>query len=916
MKLKRYITLVVHIVVISIFAFGSTSYIQRDDAENDFPLQLDSTAWVDSLMNRMTLEQKIGQLFMVAAYSNKGPEHKKEISRLVEEYGIGGLIFFQGGPVRQAQLTNYYQSKAKIPLLISIDAEWGLAMRLDSTVKYPRQMMLGAIEHDSLVYEMGKDIATQCKRLGIHVNLAPVVDVNNNPDNPVINSRSFGESKENVANKGVAYMLGMQDNNVIANAKHFPGHGDTDKDSHKTLPIINHDKKRLEEIEFYPFRKLMEKGLGSIMIAHLYVPALDSTPNVATTLSKKIVTDLVKKEIGFGGLVFTDALNMKGVSSFYKPGEVELKALLAGNDVLLFAEDVPTAVKKIKDAIESEEISELEINERCKKILMAKQWVGLNDYRPVKINDLISDLHDVKYEVTKRRLVENAITIVQNKESLIPLRNLETIKIASVAIGEKSQNTFQNTLSKYTKVHHFAIRKKPAKAEIDKLMTNLKDYDVVIVGIHNTNKRPVYNFGVTKESISLIEQISRDKKTVVSLFANPYALNKFYKTENINSLVVGYEDTDLSQEYAAQAIFGGIAARGALPVSTDKFEFGTGHKILKPIRMKYTIPEDMGLNEIDLDGIDEIALQGVSNQAYPGCQVLVAKNGAVIYQKSFGHHTYEEKIDVKNDDIYDLASITKIGASLAAIMKMESDGLINLDSTLGHYIPHIVDTTPYKDLVLREILAHQSGLVAWIPFFYKTLHKGEPKFDIYSKAPSETYSVRVAEDFYIVNSYHDEMIKRILSTRLGEKTYKYSDLGYYFFQLIIEQLSGMKLNEFVDSTFYRELGMTTTGYLPRERFSLDRIPPTEYDMLFRKQLVHGDVHDPGAAMLGGVGGHAGLFSNANDLAKLMQMYLNFGTYGGKRYIAEETLKEFSKCQYCDNHNRRGAGFDKPAPHGS
>jgi beta-glucosidase-like glycosyl hydrolase/CubicO group peptidase (beta-lactamase class C family) len=866
---KRYIAIALQISLIVLFSFGSTSYVQKETFDINFPLSLDSTTWADSLIRSMTLDEKIGQLFMVAAYSNKGKDHKEKLTKLIEDYNIGGLIFFQGGPHRQANLTNYYQSKSKVPLLISIDAEWGLAMRLDSTIKYPRQMMLGAIENDSLVYYMGRDIASQCKRMGIHVNLAPVVDVNNNPNNPVINSRSFGESKENVAKKGIAYMKGMQDNYVIANAKHFPGHGDTDKDSHKTLPIIKHSKERLNEVEFYPFRQLMKEGLGSIMIAHLYVPSLDSTPNVATTLSKKIVTDIVKNEIGFGGLVFTDALNMKGVSSYYKPGEVELKALLAGNDVLLFAEDVPTAVKKIKEAIDKDEISELEINQRCRKILLAKQWVGLDKYMPIRTENLINDLHKIEYEVTKRRLVENAITIAQNKDGLVPLRNLESLKIASVAIGVKTQNTFQNTLSKYKEVHHFSIRKKPTKSEVDKLLNELEEYNLVIISVHKTNRSPVYNFGVTGETIELIDKIAKDKKTVLTLFANPYALNKFYKPEKIEAVLLGYEDTELSQDYAAQAIFGGIAARGTLPVSTNDFAIGSGHKILSPIRMKYTIPEDMGLNELDLMDIDDIAMQGVAEQAYPGCQVLVAKEGAVIYHKSFGHHTYEEKREVQLDDIYDLASITKIGASLAAIMKLEGDGVINLDSTLGHYIPNIVDTTPYKDLVLREILAHQSGLVSWIPFFYQTLHKGEPKFDIYSKAPSKTYNVRVAEDFYIVNNYKEEMIKRILATKLGEKKYKYSDLGYYLFQLIIEQHSGLQLNEFVDSVFYREMGMTTTGYLPRKRFSLDRIPPTEYDMLFRKQLIHGDVHDPGSAMIGGVGGHAGLFSNTNDLAKLM-----------------------------------------------
>jgi len=349
--------------------------------------------WVDSVLQGLSVEERIGQLFMVAAYSNKGEVHWQKIAELITQHHIGGLIFFQGGPLRQASQQNYYQALAKVPLLIGMDAEWGLGMRLDSTIQFPRQLMLAAISDRQLIYDMGKEIARQCKRMGIHINFAPVVDINSNPNNPVINDRSFGENKINVTQKSIAYMRGLQENGIIACAKHFPGHGDTENDSHKTLPVIRHNKARLDSLELYPFKKLIDKGIKSIMAAHLFIPAYDKTANTASSLSKNVITDLLKNHLGYEGLVFTDALNMGGVSNYFAPGEIELKALLAGNDILLFPQDVPTAISKIKEAIEQGLISLDKIDSTVRKILFAKYWAGLHDYQPIKIAHLYEDLH-------------------------------------------------------------------------------------------------------------------------------------------------------------------------------------------------------------------------------------------------------------------------------------------------------------------------------------------------------------------------------------------------------------------------------------------------------------------------------------------------------------------------------------------
>ncbi|MBW6484256.1 MAG: serine hydrolase [Vicingaceae bacterium] len=871
-----------------------------------------NSIWADSIIQTLSLDEKIGQLLMVAAYSNKDKNHTKQIDNLITNYHIGGLIFMQGGPVRQAQLYNRYQKLATIPLLVSIDGEWGLAMRLDSTIKYPWQMTLGAIQDNDLIYNMGVDIAEQCKRLGIQVNFAPVVDVNVNPKNPIINARSFGENKQNVAQKGIAYMKGMQSLNVLANAKHFPGHGDTDKDSHKALPIINHTKERLDSIELYPFKELINNGLTSMMVAHLFVPAYDTTKNTATTLSKNVVTYLLKDSLKFEGLIFTDALNMKGVSSFNKPGYVDVKALLAGNDVLLFSENVPTAVAEIKKAVENGEISEEEITARCLKILKAKAWAGLNKSKQVKTTNLYRDLNQKKYELLNKKLFEKALTVLKNDSSILPLQHLETLKIASLSIGNEGENFFQKTLDLYTDVTHFSTNDLSSENTIE-LLNQLKEFNTILVSIHKSDVNPWKRYSIDAATKNIIAQLNKTNHVILTVFANPYSLMNFDAAEKSQGLIMAYQNNKYTQEAAAQLIFGAIGANGKLPVSiSKKLPEGTGISFKPNGRLQYREAEEAGIQERDLYKIDSIALFGIREKAYPGCQVFVAKDGKVIYNKSFGYHTYDSTIQVTNNSIYDIASVTKIVSPLLSVMQLQDKALFSLDKNLGDYLHELIpDTSPYFNLNLREILAHQSGLQAWVPFYIKTMRKGVLDPVIYHKDSSTYYPFRVANNIYINKEYPDIIFQRILRGPIKAKEYKYSDLGYYFLMKIAETQSGKPLNEYVENV-YAQLGMNNAGYLPRNRFSLDRIPPTENDTVFRKQLIHGDVHDPGSAMMGGVGGHAGIFTNANDLGKIMQMYLNKGTYGGEQYIKDTTLNEFTKCQFCEeNGNRRAAGFDKP-----
>ncbi|MEC7646656.1 MAG: glycoside hydrolase family 3 N-terminal domain-containing protein [Bacteroidota bacterium] len=875
----------------------------------------DETSWADSLMATLSEEERIAQLFMVAAYSNKGEVHKKHIIDLVDNYKIGGLMFLQGGPVRQARLTNDYQLKSKIPLMIAIDAEWGVSMRLDSSLRFPWQMTLGAIEDVDLIYEMGVEVARQCKLLGIHINFAPVVDVNSNPENPIINNRSFGEHPYKVGRMGLAYMKGMQDNNILACAKHFPGHGDTDADSHKTLPTVHQLRYQLESVEIVPYRMLIKNGLGSVMVGHLHIPSLDDTQDLAVSLSPKVVDGLLKKDLGFTGLSITDALNMKGVSQFYAPGEVDVEALLAGNDVLLFAEDVPKAIEQIKEAIQQNKISQEEIDKRCHKILMAKQWMGLNDYKPVDLSIIQDEIIKPETKLLNKKLVKSSLTLLQNYDNLLPLKRLDTLRIAAVSIGEDSAN-FKHMLSNYAPIKHFSISDKASESEQAVLLNKLSEFNLVIASVHKSNANAWKSYKIIKETDILLQSIALQSKVIVTIFANPYSMNSFLFTNNFDALMLSYQNSKVAQEQTAQAIFGGIMINGKLPVNTKHYDINSGIKT-ESIRMRYTSAKEIGFRTDLLYKIDSIVENAIFQEAVPGCQVFIAKDGNIFLNKSYGYHTYEKKVEVKNSDVYDLASITKIAASVPVLMHMIDDKKFNIDYTLGKYLD--LDTTNKKDLIIREILAHQASLIPWIPFYQNTLVKDSVSGNmnlrdtLYSKVFSAKYPYKVADGIFLHKQYPDSILFQIIESELlEEKKYCYSDLGYYLFKEIIEKEYKKPLNEVTNELFYQGLGMENLGYLPLSRIDEKRIIPTEMDFEFRSQLLKGYVHDMGAAMQGGVGGHAGLFSNANDLAKLMQMYLQNGEYGEEKYLSSKVIAEFVKCQFPENNNRRGAGFDKAA----
>lgn len=906
MRLMPYVSLFLVVVLLSLYHEAVATPIAKPGISSQSVYQADQ--WADSVFETLTLEQQIGQLMMVAAYSNKGPQHKASILKLVKQYGIGGLIFFQGAPNKQLKLTNTYQNAASVPLLIGMDAEWGLSMRLDSTMAFPKQMTLGALENRSLIRRMGQHIARQCKRLGIHINFAPVVDINNNPQNPVIHMRSFGENPQKVANKAAAYLDGLQQGGVLGVAKHFPGHGDTDQDSHESLPILDHDTDRLRSTEFFPFRRLIQEHVGGVMSGHLAVPSFTGSRKLPASLSSKMINRVLKDSMNFEGLVFTDALNMKGVTQQHGPSQVTVEALKAGNDVLLYPEEVPKAINSIKNVIKRGKFSAEKLEKRVKKVLKTKYWAGLSERKALKPENLVEDLNKPAARDVKHQLIEEALTLVKNNQKLIPLDNLENRSIAAVSFGKDSPNQFHKRLLNYAEAKTFHLQHEANRSDFNQLAKDLKRFNTVILSIHNQNEYNTNNFGLPRTLIKNINQISQSHRSILVNFGSPYALKLFKGNQGV---LQAYEDGKAFQRIAAQGLFGGFPFKGSLPVQVgERYEAGRGLQTSKAIRLNYTLPERVGIESNYLAGkVDSMANAAIEEKAAPGCQVLVAKQGNIIYNKAYGYYTYEKNQVVQSSSIYDIASITKIGATVPIMMRLYEKGQIHLDDSLGRYLTKYIDSIK-KNLEIRELLTHQAGLVAWIPFYRYTLNERGFCDSNYCYDPNSFFSLQVADDLYLQESYRDSIWQIIANSEVeGRGTYNYSDLGFFYLKKILEQYLEVPLKDYLQHHFFKPLGMWNTAFLPIQHFPLSRIVPTERDDYFRHQLIHGYVHDPAAAMLGGIAGHAGLFSNVNDFAKLMQMFLNGGKYGGDTYFKPSTIRKFTSKQFEDN--RKGLGFDKP-----
>ena len=930
MKFPQYNYNVALFLIFFVFSCSSTKQLNsKNIVSNDFETELNidkkhtknpffkesdnQQRWVDSLFNLMTLEEKIGQLFMVAAYSNKDSIHVNSIDKLIKESKVGGLIFFQGGPVRQAKLTNRYQSKSKLPLFIGIDAEWGLSMRLDSTYRFPWNMTLGAIRDTKLIEKLGVKMAQEAKRLGIHFNFAPVLDINTNPKNPIIGFRSFGENKENVTQSALSLMKGVQSQGIFSTGKHFPGHGDTEVDSHLSLPNVTFSKDRINEVEFYPYKKLFTEGLASVMVAHLSVPSLEPRINYPTSISYNVVTNVLQNQLGFEGLVFTDALNMKGASNYKKedgvalsPGDIDLEAFLAGNDILLFSENVPAAIDKICMAYQNGLISDYRLSRSVKKILRYKYFAGLNNYKTINTDNLINDIYPSTNDALQYQLYENAITVVKNKNSVLPIKSLEKNKIAYVKLGDDTNSKFVSTLKKYTEITELS------SDNIDSLNVQLSNYNTVIVGFHKSDKAwKKQDF--TEKELLWLQEIGKKNNVILDVFTKPYSLLQISNFDEIESVVVSYQNSDISQEVSAELIFGAIEAKGKLPVSIgNNFAVNDGLSTKKLNRLGFSTPENVGMNSQILSKIDALAYKAIDNKMTPGLQILVAKKGKVIYQKAFGYHTYENKEKVENTDVYDIASLTKIISTLPNVMQLYDHNKVNLNTKLGEMLP-IFKNSDKAAITFKNLLSHYAGFQAWIPFYKATLDSSKiplPKY--YSKTSNELFSIKVADSLFLRKDYQDTIMKIIVDSKLSlKKEYKYSDFTFIILKEYLEKMTGKKLDELSTTNFYNSLGMNNTMYNPLSKFDKSQIPPTEIDTYFRHQEIQGYVHDMAAAMQGGVGGHAGLFSNSMDVAKMMQMFLQKGNYGDVSYFSSKTFDDFNMCHFCNDGNRRGLGFDKP-----
>jgi beta-N-acetylhexosaminidase len=910
-------TLRFQLVFLFLFTFASAqsqyrAKPQRTDNQN-------RTYWIDSVYDALNREERIGQLFMVQVFSGgktAGASDEK-IIELINKHQVGGVIFSQGGPARQAMLTNKYQRMAQTPLLIGMDAEWGLGMRLDSVKAFPRQMMLGATRDTGLVFRVASAIAAQCNRIGVHINFAPDVDVNNNPSNPVINSRSFGEEKVWVARLGRAYVRGLQKNGVMACAKHFPGHGNTDVDSHSDLPLIARSLQQLDSVELYPFRQMIAEKVKAVMVAHLEVPAIDSTPHVPTTLSPDAITGLLKNKLNYKGLVITDAMNMQGLTKYFEPGEADLRAFAAGNDILLMPQNIPAAIDKISAAIDSNILTETRLEASVKKILAAKYDAGLASWKDIETYGIAADLNR-EVDSFRSRVARAAITLVRDDNQILKKLN-ETMRIGYIGINATESTPLYAALEDRFDNVTAAWMPKGTKADsAQKLLESLSRYSTVIIGIHNLSFTPGSNYGLNDEAIAFLQQAGCMRNVMIVLMGNAYAMQYFCGS---GSLMVAYEDDTLTELAVANILLRKAKAKGKLPVTAcvegqsicpSPFKLRT---VLKEpsATLKNVFPADAGVVEpAALNRLDMFMARCLAEGVFPGARVLAARNGNVFYDKSFGYLDYKKQKEVDTNTIYDVASCTKVLATTISVMRLYEQGKLDLEKTIADYLPEARGTNK-ANIKIKDLMLHQAGLKGWIPFYKEILEKdGKVKEELCRSRPDQVFATQVARNVYLRSDYTDTMWSRIYASKLDNAgKMLYSDLDFYFMAAIVKAITGMTIDRYAEGEFYKPLGLKRTLYNPLRRFDSTDIAPTEIETSFRPGTICGYVHDPGAAMLGGVGGHAGLFATARDVAVIFQMLISKGTYGGKRYFKPETVDKFTA--YGSKISHRGLGFDKALP---
>ena len=886
----------------------------------------DCRHWVDSVFSTLSLKERIGQLFVYTIAPQQDKQNLELLRKVVEDYKVGGLLFSGGKAHNQAVLTNRAQKMAEVPLLITFDGEWGVAMRLKEFPAFPKNMTLGCIQDNGLLYEYGCEVAHQMHEMGVQVNFAPVADVNINPKNPVINVRSFGADPGNVARKVVAYSKGLEENGILSVAKHFPGHGDTEVDSHKALPTLSFTRERLESTELYPFKEVIRAGLNGIMVGHLNVPALESKPNTPASLSRDIITDVLKKEMGFQGMVFTDALNMKGVGV---SGTLCLRALQAGNDMLLVPSRIKEEVEAIHKAVKRGELSQEEINQKCRKVLAYKYALGLAKRSPIQLSGLEQRINTPELHDLIARLNRAAVTVLQNRAEVLPLdRVIKHVAVLHVGTAGRAK-AFIEQMSVYANPVEFELPKNATAAQCADLKKKLAAYKRIVVCVSEERLSAYQNF---------FSDFRPKAPTVYAFFTTGKEMPRLQQAVSAaDAVILGHSTADEVQKHVAQVLYGGATADGRLSASIGNL-FATGAGVtIGPMTPPRFVPEEYGMNSDSLARIDSIAMEGIRKAAYPGCQVVILKNGKPIYDKAFGTHTGTGSTSVRPTDVYDLASLTKTSATLLAVMKLYETGKINLTTRLSEYLPFLQGTNK-QNITVRDVLFHESGLPSTILFYLDAIDKESYKTTLFKSRKDQEHTVRIGsqtwgtphfqfrkgltsptrtdsctlqicDNLWLNAKFKKEYLQKIADAPLLSRRYRYSCVGFILLQQLVETRTGMGLDEYVAQEFYRPMGLKRTGYLPLRFLPKEEIIPSTNDSFLRKSKLQGFVHDESAAFQGGVSGNAGLFSTAEEVARIYQMLLNGGELDGKRYLSEKTCRTFTST--ISRLSRRALGFDKP-----
>lgn len=893
--------------------------------------------WADSIISQLTLEEKIGQLCIYTLGLDESKSNLNLLETVIQKYKVGGLLFSGGNVQVQARLTNRAQAMSRVPLLITFDGEWGLSMRLKNTPDFPRNGILGCITDDRLLYDYGQEIARQCRELGIQINFAPVADVNINPKNPVIGNRSFGELPENVARKTVAYAQGLESGGILSVAKHFPGHGDTESDSHHTLPVLKISRERLNQVELLPFRRYIESGLSGIMVGHLSVPALDSLSGRPASLSPCIVTDLLKNEMRFQGLIFTDALAMKGVAG---SSSVCLDALKAGNDLLLVPRSLRHEIPAVVKAVQKGELPESEINRRCHKVLMYKYLSGLSKPPRIQTEGLTKRLNDPVSEQLIRRLYQAAVTVIENHDQDLPWHDTADSRIALVEIGNPAPLTplAQSLTQQKAQVSRFTVEPHSNRNHSRALCDSLATYDKIIIAINTSKLTPYRTF---------LHNMTADSRLAQAIFI----FFTSYKTlatcpgmpRQRGAVLLAHTSGYDIPERIGQILTGQQTADGRLAFRIGNYyPAGSGVRIAPPEKPKTTYTFTPQFNYSDYlrltERIDSIASLGVRQGAYPGCQIAIWYQGQPLYEQCYGTLDGNASHPVCPNTLYDLASLTKTSATLLAIMKLYDTGTIRLSDRLSQHLKWL-ENTDKQHITIRDVLFHQSGLSPGLSIYPVVIdpdsydgklfsnkvtskHKtqlgnrlwGNSQFSFLpsvSSVPNDSCQLPICNNLWASPSLRTNIRQQIIEQAVRPRSYRYSDTGFILLQFLVEELTGQPLNQFVDSCFYRPMHLNHTGYQPLNWIPADSIAPSAFDHFLRKSELRGFVHDETAAFMGGVAGHAGLFSNATEQAMLYQMLLNGGVWQGKRYLSEQACRKFTTT--VSGQSRRGLGFDRPDP---